>query len=82
MRHLFALAVLFSATAFFGCATQQPDQTQAQPAGAPQLDSQLVIAPKVTDVPAHPLPFKGKLLSGDRLSFRPRLRCLFQILRR
>jgi len=25
----------------------------------------LVIAPKVDDVPAHPLPFKGKLLSGD-----------------
>lgn len=28
-------------------------------------DSQLVIAPKVADVPAHPLPFKGRLLSGD-----------------
>ena len=36
---------------------------QTAPAANPE--SQLVIAPKVVDVPAHPLPFKGKLLSGD-----------------
>ena len=34
-------------------------------------DSQLVIAPKVVDVPAHPLPFKGKLLSGDPAELPP-----------
>ena len=45
-------------------------------------DSQLVIAPKVVDVPAHPLPFKGKLLSGDPADFRPRSRCPCLILRR
>ena len=34
-------------------------------------DSQLVIAPKVADVPAHPLPFKGKLISGDPAELPP-----------
>jgi hypothetical protein len=51
----------------FGCGAQQPDQSlsqsQSQSASVPQ--SQLVIAPAVSDQPAHPLPFKGKLLSGD-----------------
>ena len=31
----------------------------------------LVIAPEVVDVPAHPLPFKGKLLSGDPAELPP-----------
>ena len=31
----------------------------------------MVIAPKVEDVPAHALPFKGKLLSGDRNELPP-----------
>jgi hypothetical protein len=67
MRHKFALAAFFSVAVLSGCATQQPDQYQAQlkAAGSSQLQPQLVIAPKVDDVPAHALPFKGKLLSGD-----------------
>ena len=66
MRHIFALAALFTAVALFGCSTQQPDQTQAEPqtASAPQSQSQLVIAPQVIDQPAHPLPFKGRCSRG------------------
>ncbi|MGA6970347.1 MAG: hypothetical protein WBY93_01865 [Candidatus Binatus sp.] len=73
MRHIFALAALFTAVALFGCSTQQPDQTQAEPqtASAPQSQSQLVIAPQVIYQPAHPLPFKGKLLSGDPAELPP-----------
>ena len=63
MRHIFALAALFAATATFGCSTRQPDRSQ--PASASQFQSQLVIAPKVSDEPAHPLPFKGRLIAGD-----------------
>jgi hypothetical protein len=65
MRNIFALAALFSAVALSGCATQLPDQTQSQSQASDASQSQLVIAPKVVDVPAHALPFKGKLLSGD-----------------
>jgi hypothetical protein len=73
MRHTLALAALLAATAAFGCGTQQPDQTQSQSqtTTAPQSDPQLVIAPKVDDVPAHPLPFKGKLISGDPAELPP-----------
>jgi len=46
-------------------------QSQVVGASAPAADSQLVIAPKVVDVPAHPLPFKGKLLSGDPAELPP-----------
>jgi hypothetical protein len=64
---------LFTAVALFGCSAQQPDQTQAEPqsASATQAQSQLVIAPQVIDQPAHPLPFKGKLLSGDPAELPP-----------
>jgi hypothetical protein len=67
MRHKFVLVALFSVSILSGCATQQPDQNQAQSqsAGASQSGLPIVIAPKVADVPAHALPFKGKLLSGD-----------------
>jgi hypothetical protein len=65
MRHTFVLAVSFAALAVPGCSTQQPNRSQPQSASASQSQSQLVIAPKIVDVPAHPLPFKGKLLSGD-----------------
>ena len=65
MRHTFVLAVSFAALAVPGCSTQQPNQSQSQSASASQSQSELVIAPKIVDVPAHPLPFKGKLLSGD-----------------
>jgi hypothetical protein len=71
MRHTVVLATLLLATAAFGCGTQQPNQSQSQAAGAPQTDSQLVIAPAVVDEPAHPLPFKGKLLSGDPAELPP-----------
>jgi hypothetical protein len=73
MRHKFALAAFFSVAVLSGCATQQPDQTQAQsqPTGSSQPQPQMVIAPKVEDVPAHALPFKGKLLSGDRNELPP-----------
>lgn len=53
----------------FGCSTQQPDQSQPQPASGSQ--SQLVIAPKVSDEPAHPLPFKGRLIAGDPAELPP-----------
>jgi hypothetical protein len=73
MRQTLILAALCLAIGVCGCGAQQRDQLQSQSmqpqsqvAGAtPVADSQLVIAPKVVDVPAHPLPFKGKLLSGD-----------------
>jgi hypothetical protein len=66
MRHTLALAAFaFAATAALGCGAQQPNQSQPQSASASQPDSQLVIAPKVTDEPAHPLPFKGRLVAGN-----------------
>jgi hypothetical protein len=73
MRHIFVLAALFAVAALSGCATQLPDQTQSQsqPTGSSYPQPQMVIAPKVEDVPAHALPFKGKLLSGDRNELPP-----------
>jgi hypothetical protein len=75
MRHTYALAAFLVALPVFGCSTQQATQSilpsQAQTAGESQLDPQLVIAPKVDDVPAHPLPFKGKLISGDKDELPP-----------
>jgi len=74
MRHTLALAAfVFAATAALGCGAQQPSQSQSQPqsTGASQSDSQLVIAPKVSDEPAHPLPFKGRLVAGDPTELPP-----------
>jgi hypothetical protein len=75
MRHTFVLAVLIASLAVSGCSTQQSNQsqsqTQTQTAFADQSHAQLVIAPKVADVPAHPLPFKGKLISGDKDELPP-----------
>jgi hypothetical protein len=71
MRHKFVLAAFFLVAAAFGCSTQQPNQSQSQSAGGSQAQSQLVIAPKVADVPAHALPFKGKLISGDKDELPP-----------
>ncbi len=80
MRQTLILAAFCAAIGACGCGTQQPDQLQSQSqpgqsqsqlAGAPVTDSQLVIAPKVADVPAHPLPFKGKLISGDPAELPP-----------
>ncbi len=80
MRQTLILAAFCAAIGACGCGTQQPDQLQSQSqlgqsqsqlAGAPVTNSQLVIAPKVADVPAHPLPFKGRLLSGDPAELPP-----------
>lgn len=82
MRQTLILAALCLAIGVCGCGAQQPDQFQSQSqlggsqsqlagASAPAADSQLVIAPKVVDVPAHPLPFKGRLLSGDPAELPP-----------
>ena len=73
MRHTFVLAVLFAALAVSGCSTQQSNQSQSQTqtSFADQSHSQVVIAPKVDDLPAHPLPFKGKLISGDKDELPP-----------
>src|SRR5215469_138169 len=65
MRHLYRLAFSFVLVGALGCATQQPNSPQSQMRSAFAAKPKLVIAPKVDDVPAHPLPFKGKLLSGD-----------------
>jgi hypothetical protein len=73
MRHIFVLAVSLALLAASGCSTQQSiqSQSQTQTSIADQSNAQLVIAPKVADVPAHALPFKGKLLSGDRDDLPP-----------
>ncbi len=70
-RTLVLAAFLLAATAASGCSTEQPNQSDSQPASAYQPDSQLVIAPKVTDAPAHPLPFKGRLVAGDPAELPP-----------
>jgi len=79
MRQILIFAAFCAAIGACGCGTQQPDQlqsqsvqSQSQVGGAPPVrDPQLVIAPKVVDVPAHPLPFKGKLISGDPAELPP-----------
>jgi hypothetical protein len=73
MRHIFVLAVSIAVLAVSGCSTQQSNlsQSQTQTSLADQSNAQLVIAPKVDDVPAHPLPFKGKLISGNKDELPP-----------
>ena len=73
MRHIFVLAVSIGVLAASGCSTQQSNlsQSQTQTSIADQSNAQLVIAPKVEDVPAHPLPFKGKLISGNKDELPP-----------
>ncbi len=71
MRHTFVIAVLIATLTVSGCSTQQSNQSQSQTGVADQSHAQLVIAPKVADVPAHPLPFKGKLISGDKDELPP-----------
>ncbi|HSU92027.1 MAG TPA: hypothetical protein VLI44_11250, partial [Sporolactobacillaceae bacterium] len=49
-----------------GCgALQQSPQAQSQAQPQPQTQSQIVVEPKVVEAPAHPLPFKGRLVEGD-----------------
>ena len=73
MRHIFVLAVSISLLAASGCSSQQSiqSQSQTQTSIADQSNAQLVIAPKVDDVPAHLLPFKGKLISGNKDELPP-----------
>jgi hypothetical protein len=56
-----AVAAVFAAAAVSGCATQQSTPSQSQS----QTQSQVIIEPKVVEAPAHPLPFKGRLVDGD-----------------
>lgn len=44
---------------------QQLPQSQAQAQTQSQTQSQMFIEPKVVEAPAHPLPFKGRLVDGD-----------------
>ncbi len=73
MRHIFVLAVSIAVLAASGCSSQQSiqSQSQTQTSIADQSNAQLVIAPKVDDVPAHPLPFKGRLISGNKDELPP-----------
>jgi hypothetical protein len=73
MRHILVFAVSIAVLAASGCSTQQSNlsQSQTQTSIADQSNAQLVIAPKVEDVPAHPLPFKGKLISGNKDELPP-----------
>jgi hypothetical protein len=75
MRHILVFAVSIVVLAASGCSTQQSNsnlsQSQTQTSIADQSNAQLVIAPKVEDVPAHPLPFKGKLISGNKDELPP-----------
>lgn len=66
-RIALALSAVFAVALTFGCGAQQSaqSQSQSQPQSQPQTKSQMFIEPKVVDVPAHPLPFKGRLVDGD-----------------
>src|SRR5258706_2746415 len=56
------LSALFVTAAVCGCSLQQSPESQVQ---STQTQSQMVIEPKVVEAPAHPLPFKGRLVDGD-----------------
>src|ERR1700687_5733329 len=65
-RCALGLSALFVATVVSGCgALQQSPQSQSQTQAQAQAQAQMFIEPKVVDVPAHPLPFKGRLVDGD-----------------
>ena len=69
MRCVLALTAFLTAAAVYGCAAQQSPQSQSQ---APsQSQTQIFIEPKVAEMPAHPLPFKGRLVEGDPLEVPP-----------
>ena len=61
MRCTLALTAFLAA----GCAAQQSPQSQSQAQSQSQSQSQIFIEPKVAEMPAHPLPFKGRLVEGD-----------------
>ncbi len=65
-RCALGLGAFFVAAAISGCgALQQTPQSQTQAQAQPQSQSQIVIEPKVVELPAHPLPFTGRLVEGD-----------------
>ena len=65
-RCALALCGLLASASISGCGTlQQSPQSQTQPQAQVQSQSQIVIEPKVVEVPAHPLPLKGRLVQGD-----------------
>jgi hypothetical protein len=53
------------AAAVSGCAGQQSPPSQLQAQSQSQSQAQMFIEPKVVEAPAHPLPFKGRLVEGD-----------------
>lgn len=65
MRCASALTAVLFAAAVSGCATQQSAASQSQATAQSQAQSQVDIEPKVVEAPAHPLPFKGRLVEGD-----------------
>ena len=73
MRHKFVLAALFSVSDPVRMRNSAARSNSGAAANRRRVSIglQLVIAPKVADVPAHPLPFKGKLLSGDPAELPP-----------
>ena len=64
-RIALALSAVFAVALIYGCGAQQSPQLQSQSQTQSQPQSQMFIEPKVEEVPAHPLPFKGRLVDGD-----------------
>lgn len=67
------LTALFAAVVMSGCAPQQSTLSQSQSQTSTQTKSQpqMIIEPKVEETPAHPLPFKGRLVDGDPQELPP-----------
>src|SRR5579863_638329 len=70
IKEALALIALLAAAAS-GCAVQQSAQLQSQSPAQPQSQTQMFVEPKVVDAPAHPLPFKGRLVDGDPQDLPP-----------
>ena len=65
-RCALALCGFLATAAISGCgALQQSPQVQSQAQAQSSPQSQMFVEPKVVDVPAHSLPFKGRLTEGD-----------------
>jgi hypothetical protein len=71
-RFALALCGLLATAAISGCGTlQQSPQSQTQAQAQVQSQSQIVVEPKVVEVPAHPLPLRGRLVEGDPSDLPP-----------
>ena len=66
-RCVLGLSALLLAAMISGCGSlqQSPQSQSPQSRAQSQTQSQMFIEPKVVDVLAHPLPFKGRLAEGD-----------------